>query len=244
MVRSLLVRGMLAGLVAGLVAFAFARLVGEPALDGGIAYEDRLAAAAGESGGVELVGRGTQSGIGLAAAFLVYGVALGGILALVHAAAQGRLGGLGTRGTAVVVALVGFVAAILVPFLKYPANPPASSVDSTIGSRTGLYVLLVAVSLVLAVAAVVAFGRLSGRLGRWNAVLAAGAGYVVVVWLVAALLPAVDETPADFPATVLYDFRVASLGGHVVLWTVLALVFAALADRLTRTSAQAAAAAG
>ena len=45
-VRSLLVRGMIAGLVAGLVAFVFARLVGEPALDGGLAYEDALAAAA------------------------------------------------------------------------------------------------------------------------------------------------------------------------------------------------------
>jgi hypothetical protein len=232
---------MVAGLVAGVVAFVFARVFGEPALDGGIAYEDRLAAAAGEAGGVEVVSRGTQSGIGLAAALLVYGVALGGILALVHAAAQGRLGGLGTRGTALVVALVGFASAVLVPFLKYPANPPASSVDSTIGQRTGLYVLLVALSLVLAAAAAVAARRLAGRLGWWNAVLVAGVGYVLVTGLVTAVLPAVDETPADFPATVLYDFRIASLGGHVVLWTVLALVFAALADRLARTGAPTAA---
>jgi hypothetical protein len=129
---------------------------------------------------------------------------------------------------------------VLVPFLKYPANPPAASVDSTIGQRTGLYVLLVGVSVVLAAGAAVAAGRLSGRLGWWNAVLAAGAGYVVVVGLVAAVLPAVDETPAGFPATVLYDFRIASLGGHVVLWTVLALVFAALADRLARVGTPAA----
>ena len=240
MVRSLLLRGMIAGLVAGVVAFVFARVFGEPALDGGIAFEERLAAPAGEAGGVELVGRGTQSGIGLAAAFLIYGVALGGLLALVHAATQGRLSALGTRGTAVVVALVGFCSAVLVPFLKYPANPPAASVDSTIGQRTGLYVLLVGVSVVLAAGAAVAARRLSGRLGWWNAVLAAGAGYVVVVGLVAGVLPAVDETPAGFPATVLYDFRIASLGGHVVLWTVLELVFAALADRLARTGTPAA----
>jgi Probable cobalt transporter subunit (CbtA) len=243
MVRSLLVRGMIAGLVAGTAAFVFARVFGEPALDGGIAYEDRLAAAAGEAGGVELVSRATQSGIGLAAAFVIYGVTLGGIIALVHATALGRLGGLGTRATAVVVALVGFVSVVLVPFVKYPANPPASSVDETIGSRTGLYVLLVALSVVLAIAAAVAYRRLCGRLGQWNAVLAAGAGYVLVVGLVAAVLPAVNETPEDFPATVLHDFRVASLGGHVVLWTVLALVFAALADRIARVGAPAGSAA-
>ena len=225
---------MIAGLVAGLVAFVFARVVGEPSIDGAIAYEDAAAAAAGESGGAEVVSRGTQSGIGLAVAYVVYGVALGGILALVNATARGRLGTLGVRGTAVVVALVGFVSAVLVPFLKYPANPPASSVDGTIGSRTGLYVLFLVLSVAVAVGAAVAAGRLRERLGWWNAVIAAGVGYVVVVGLVGTLLPGVAETPADFPATVLYDFRVASLGGHVVLWTVLALVFAALADRSAR----------
>lgn len=238
MVRALLVRGLVAGLVAGIAAFVFARLVGEPALEGAISYEDALAAASGQSGGVGPVSRGTQSGIGLAVAFLIYGVALGGILALVHATVQGRIGDLGVRGTAVVVTLVGFVSAVLVPFLKYPANPPASSVDGTIGTRTGSYVLLVALSVALAAAVAVAARRLRTGLGWWNAVLAAAGGYVVVIALVALLLPAVAETPADFPATVLYDFRLASLGGHVVLWTVLALVFAELADRFARAATQ------
>jgi Probable cobalt transporter subunit (CbtA) len=214
--------------VAGLVAFAFAWIVGEPALDGGIAYEDALAAAAGEEGGEPLVSRGVQSTIGLAVAFLVYGVAVGGILALVHSAALGRLGRLDVRGTAVVVTLVGFVAAVLVPFLKYPANPPASSVDETIGQRTGLFVLMVAASVALAVAAVVLARRLAPERGWWTAVLVAAGAYVVLVGLVAGLLPAIAETPDDFPATVLYDFRLASLGGHLVLWTAFAVVFAAL----------------
>ncbi|WP_214404935.1 CbtA family protein [Pseudonocardia lacus] len=237
MVRTLLVRGMLAGLLAGLLAALFANLVGEPALDGGIAYEDALAAAAGEAGGEELVSRGVQSTLGLAVGFVIYGVAVGGILALVHAAAQGRIGALSARATVVVVAAVGFVSAVLVPFLKYPANPPASSLDDTIGLRTGLFVILVAVSVGLAAGAAALARRLSVTLGWWNAVLAAAGGYVVLVALVAYLLPPIAETPDDFPATVLYDFRIASLGGHLVLWTTLALVFAALVDRAARPAA-------
>lgn len=231
MVRSLLVKGMLAGLVAGLLGALFAYLVGEPALDGGIAYEDALA---GAEGGEALVSRGVQSTLGLTVGFVIYGVAVGGILALVHAAAQGRLGGLSARATVVVVALVGFVAAVLVPFLKYPANPPASSLDDTIGLRTGLFVVMVAVSVGLAVGAAALARRLSVTLGWWNAVLAAAGGYVVLVVLVGLLLPPITETPAGYPAAVLYDFRLASLGGHAVLWTALALVFAALVDRATR----------
>ncbi|MGH3587713.1 MAG: CbtA family protein [Pseudonocardia sp.] len=230
-VRALLIRGMVAGVAAGLVAFVFARVVGEPALEGGIAYEDALATAAHEHDGEALVSRATQSGIGLAVAYLVYGVALGGILGLVHATAQGRLGGLGARATALVVALLGFVAVVLVPFLKYPANPPASSIDDTIGFRTGAFVLMVAASVVVAVGAVAVAGRLAPRVGWWHAVLAGVLGYVVVVGLVGFLLPTVAETPPDFPAVVLYDFRIASLGGHVVLWAVLAVAFAELVHR-------------
>ncbi|MCO1660636.1 CbtA family protein [Pseudonocardia humida] len=239
MVRALLVRGMLAGLLAGLLAALFAGLVGEPALDGGIAYEDALAAAAGEEAGVAPVSRGVQSTVGLAVGFVIYGVAVGGILALVCATAQGRLGALSARATVVVVAAVGFVAAVLVPFIKYPANPPAASADDTIGLRTGLFVVVVAVSVGLAVGATVLARRLSATLGWWNAVLAAAGGYLVLVVLVGVLLPTIAETPADFPAAVLYDFRLASLGGHLVLWTALALVFAELVDRATRPAAAA-----
>jgi hypothetical protein len=234
MVRALLVRGMVAGLVAGVLAALFARVFGEGSVDGGIAFEDAAAAAAGEAPGAELVSRGVQSTLGLLVAFLIYGVAVGGILALVHATAQGRLGDLGVRGTVVAVALVGFVAAVLVPFLKYPANPPGSNLGETIGFRSGLFVVMVAASLLLALGAAVVAKRLSATLGWWTAVLAAAGGYVVLIGIVGFLLPPVAETPADFPATVLYDFRIASLGGHVVLWTALALVFATLAERAAR----------
>lgn len=226
--RTLLVRGMLAGLVAGLVAFVFARVFGEPALDGGIAFEDAMAHAAGEHDHEELVSRGVQASLGLGVAYVVYGIAVGGFVALAYAVARGRLGPLGARGTAVVVTLLGFVAAILVPLVKYPANPPASTEDETIGSRTGFYLLFVLVSVVLAVAAVALARRLAERTGWWNAVLAGTVGYLVVVLVVGSLLPTVAETPGDFPAAVLYDFRIAALGAHAVLWGVLAAVFGTL----------------
>lgn len=235
MVRSFLVRGMVAGAVAAVVAFVFAWLFGEPALDGGIAYEDALAAASGEAdGGEPLVSRGTQSTIGLLVALVVYGVAIGGIFGLTCAAATGRLGRLSARAGIVAVALIGFVAVVLVPFVKYPPNPPASSIDDTIGLRTGLYVVFLVVSVVAAAAAVTLARRLAEARGWWNATLVGAGAYVVVMAVVGALLPAIRETPADFPAAVLYDFRLASLGIQVVLWTVLALTLATLVQRAAR----------
>ncbi|SDG81234.1 CbtA family protein [Pseudonocardia oroxyli] len=242
MVRTLLVRGMLAGLAAAVCAWVFAYLVGEPALDGGIAYEDMLAAASGEAGGEPMVGRDVQSTVGLLVALLIYGVAIGGIFALVFAGVYGRIGRLSARATSAVLALVGYVVVVLVPFLKYPSNPPASSADDTIGLRTGTFVLMLALSIAVAVAAVAVGRRLVARFGAWNGVLLAVLGYLVVIGVIGALLPTVAETPADFPAVVLYDFRLSTLGLHVVLWAGLGLLFGALVDR--RSSRRAAELAG
>jgi predicted cobalt transporter CbtA len=236
-VRTLLVRGMLAGVPAGLAAAVFAYLVGEPAIDGGIAFERHGAEAhvhaveahAAEAQS-ELVSRGVQSTIGLLVALLLYGVAIGGILALVYAAARGRVGPVRPRTAAAVLALVGFVVVMLVPFLKCPANPPGTSNADSIGQRTGVYLVMLLCSVLVAVLATALAHHLATRTGKPTAIVVGVAAYLLVMLVIGALLPPVNETPVDFPATLLYEFRVASLGMHLALWAVLGLVFAALVE--------------
>lgn len=231
MARTLLVRGMLAGLIAGLLYAVFAYLFGEPHIDAAIAYEDQVAAAAGEeSGGEAPVGRGIQATLGLAVAGLLYGTAVGGIFAIVHTGVYGRVWPLGHRATATVTAALAFVVVVVVPYVKYPPSPPASTVDGTVGLRTGAYIVLLVGSILLAIGALALGRRLVAAMGAWNATLSAAGAYVVAVAVLAFLLPVVDETPADFPVTVLYDFRVASFGGQLVFWVVLGLVFGVLAE--------------
>src|SRR2546430_1805232 len=103
--RALLVRGMLVGVVAGLLALLFGRLFGEPPIDAAIAYE-YAHTPAGDSD-PELVSRTVQSTLGLGVAVVVYGAALGGIFALAFAFVYGRLGRFGARATSVLVASLG-----------------------------------------------------------------------------------------------------------------------------------------
>lgn len=232
-VGTLLLRGMGVGVAAGLLSWLFSYLFGEPAVEGAIAFEDRLHAA-GEAHGVELVSRGVQSTIGLGTAVILFGVAVGGLFALAYAVAYGRIGTLSPRAAAAVLAAGAFVVVGLVPFLKYPANPPASTDDSSVGRRTALYLVLILVSVILAVASVSVGRRLHPRLGAWTAVLLAVGLYVFTVGVVLLIMPTVNETPVDFPATVLYDFRVAYLGNQVVLWAAIGLLFGWLTDRSLR----------
>ena len=154
--RAFLVRGLLVGLLAGFATFAVAYTVGEPHVQTAInleesqgAAEDHHAADEGHDHGAAadeghhheedgtVVSRHDQRTWGLLTGSLSVGLALGGIVALVAAGVVGRVGRLTPRQSTAVVALVGFVAVALVPFLKYPANPPAVGDGDTIGARTG-----------------------------------------------------------------------------------------------------------
>ncbi len=248
MVGQLLARGMLVGILAGLLSFAFLKVVGEPQVDRAIAFETQMdqakaAAAADEAKAkgmtmpmvepeTQLVSRPIQAGIGLFTGVGVYNVAFGGLFALAFAFVYGRMGACGPRTTAALLAAMGFVAVYLVPTLKYPANPPSVGDPDTIGIRTGLYFSMIALSLIAMIAAGKLRLVLLDRLGGWNAALAAGAFYLVMVVAAGLLLPGIDEVPEQFPAVLLWQFRVASFGAQLIMWTSIGLAFGALAERL------------
>ncbi len=253
MVRILLIRGMLVGILAGLLGFGVAKVFGEPQIDRAIAFEeleDHAAAGGHEMAGVvtpepgavpgegDLVSRGAQSGIGLLTGVVVYGTALGGLFALAFAFVFGRIGPSSPRATAALLAAVGFIALVVVPGLKYPPNPPAVGDGATIGYRTGLHFVMLAIAVAATVVASVVVRRRSRHHGPWNAVLIGGAGFVGIVVAAHLLLPPVDEVPDGFPAVVLWRFRMASFGVQLVMWTAIGLLFGASAERvLTRVRA-------
>lgn len=246
MVRTLLVRGLFLGLLAGLIAGGFAFVFGEPHVDGAIALEEAAAAArpaadashadAGHDHGEEAVVSRPVQKAGLFLATGLYGLAVGGIFALVYAGLRGRVGPRSDGGLALAAAGVAFVAVILVPFLKYPANPPAVGDPATINSRTLLYLVMVLVGLAAtAIAIATARQVTAGPWARWAAAVAAFLVPVVAAW---ALLPAVDEVPEGFPAPLLWDFRLASLGTQLVFWAAFGALFGWAGERAARASAR------
>jgi hypothetical protein len=129
MVGKLLLRGLLAGLVAAVIAFGFASIFGEPTVDAAIAFEEQMEAAGTESPAEAppAISRDIQKSIGLFTGIAVLGITLGGLYAVLFGLAHGRIGRLSGPQTALVLAGLCFVTLVLVPWLKYPANPPAST---------------------------------------------------------------------------------------------------------------------
>ncbi|MFJ3231052.1 CbtA family protein [Streptomyces sp. NPDC086787] len=226
-VRNLLVRGMLAGLAAGVLALIVAYFLGEPNVDSAISFED----AHSHEHEMEVVSRSLQSTAGLATGVLVYGVAFGGIAALAFCFALGRIGRFSPRASALLLSGCALLAVYVVPFLKYPANPPSVGDPDTISKRTTLYFLMMALSALLAVAATILGKRLAPALGNWWATVTAVTAFAVVIGLAFAFLPVINEVPKDFPAALLWRFRLSALAIQAVLWGGFGLLFGELAER-------------
>jgi Probable cobalt transporter subunit (CbtA) len=141
----------------------------------------------------ELVSREVQASLGLFTGVVVYSAAFGGLFALVFTFAYGRLGNLSPRAVSALLAAGGFLALYVVPSLKYPANPPSVGEAETIGTRTGLYFLVMLISITAMVVSVMAYRRLASRLDGWWAALLAATGYLVVIVVADLLLPTIID---------------------------------------------------
>ena len=284
-----ILRGALAGLIAGVLGFGFARIFAEPFIDKAIDYEygrDQVLAllnhAAGRpmtADGPEIFSRHIQSTIGVASGIIGFSVAMGALVAVAYLVLHGRFG-VRPGHLAWLIAGFGFLGVYLLPFVKYPANPPAIGHMFTIGTRGQLYLTMVAGSLILLGLAVYLARRLTPRLGVLNATLLSAAAFLVAYSVLIGVLPALGdlgantaqqgqfgyaraatETPQPivnvlshpltagghtyapgqviypgFDADVLWKFRWYSVLNQLLIWTVIALAFGALLDRITGTT--------
>ncbi|WP_432840093.1 CbtA family protein [Dactylosporangium sp. CA-092794] len=268
MEKRIIARGALAGVIAGLLAFVFARIFAEPRIQDAIDYEsgrdeaqealDKAAGLSVSEHGGELFSRTIQANVGIGVGMIAFGLAMGALFAVAYTICLGRVGNVRPRTLALLLAGAGFLALYLVPFVKYPANPPAVGHEETIGQRSAYYLIMVLASVLFLILAVILGQRLRHRFGTWNAALLAGAAFVIAVGVVMAVLPAfgelssnvaeyghhATETPQPlrdpqgtivfpgFDADVLYDFRLYSLGAQLLLWAAIGLLFAPMAERL------------
>jgi hypothetical protein len=266
--RRFIVRGLLVGAIGGILAFVFARIFAEPQIQAAIDYEsgrdaaqavlDRAAGLPAETADHEVFSRTIQGNVGIGAGMILFGAAMGALYAVAYVLACGRTGNLRPRTLALLVALGGFLGSYLIPFVKYPANPPSVGHAETIRDRGGLYLLMVGVSIAVLVLAVWLGQRLKPRFGNWNATLLAGLACVAALGVSMIALPELGhlhanvaqygrhptETPLPlrnaqgqivypgFPADLLFSFRLYSVAAQAILWTAMGLCFAPLAERL------------
>ena len=241
--RTIVVAAVLVGVVAGLAGAVFHSVATEARIDEAIALEEAAAGTDATAGAPDddevVVSRGVQKGAGLFAAYAATGAAFGLFLAITALSLRTTVGGPFRRVVVSGAILAGAVT--VAPWLKYPPNPPAVGDPGTVGERERLYVLVV----VLAALVLAGIAHLSARLRRagWpddrRLTALAAAGLVAFAGLFGGLPAAPD--PVDVPANLVWQFRLNSLTGNLLVWTVLTVGLGLL---WTETARRAAVAAG
>ncbi len=213
--------GALAGLAGGAALALVLLATGEESIGRAVELE---AGANPGAGGDEMFSRGAQQAGGALAA-LIWGLCLGVVFAVAYVVLRRHLATRSDWRAAVGLAGVSFLTLNLVPFLKYPANPPSVGDPATIGRRTILYLLMLAWSVVSTAAAWRAARWLDGRGWPDHARLPAVAGlYAAVVVVGLAALPGSPDV-VGAPATLVWRFRLASLAGTTAFWAVAGTAF-------------------
>jgi hypothetical protein len=201
-----ILRGALSGFIAGLLGFAFARIFAEPYIDKAIAYEDGRDAAitaVDKAAGVTVnldgptyFSRTIQQNIGIATGIVVFSTAMGALVAVVYLVLHGRFN-VRPRTLGLLVAGFGFLGVYLMPFVKYPANPPSIGHDFTIATRGHLYLAMVGGSILFLIIGVVLARQLQVRFGNFNSILLAGTAVLVLFCVLMAVLPSLGHLAAN-----------------------------------------------
>jgi predicted cobalt transporter CbtA len=241
---------LVAGLLAGLVASVLLTFTAEPVIDQAIAVEESHHTAGASSASPtnghnaaaepEIVSRSQQKGFGRFAAYGIGGAAYGVLFGITFLALRRRADGGITTGPsdawrrALLAGAFMAGAFTVMPFIKYPPNPPAVGDPATINERQWKYLALIFLSLVVLTGA----ARLSTKLRerQWTddaRLIAVGLAIVVPLGIVCAALPPFPDA-IEVPANLLWRFRIASLGGNLLLWSVLTVTFGAAAVRRER----------
>ncbi len=233
---------MLVGIVSGLLVSGFHNIFTVPVIEDAISIEEANSPplAPGEVAEEPLVSLGVQR-IGMAVGLAIFGMVQSlifyGIWKLFtnlspeskHATLMGIIG------------LIGFVSIALIPFLKYPLNPPGSGEEDTLLFRQGFQTLAFLLSAGSAVGLVGGIlwlnrkGAPAANKSRNIALLVAGyAAVLLVIFIALPQNPDENTVPSDL----LMNFRLLTLGGHLILWALLALGGTKFLDNNRETQAK------
>ena len=208
-----LISGAFAGLIHGTVNFAIV----EPYLDQAIGIENQNLFESGEEEDspqfwVEYEGYRVWQKSGQILAGVILGTSVGALFGIVFALSRNSLPGSNDVKRALVLAGIMWLTLYLIPFLKYPANPPTVGDAETVVLRATLYLSFIAIS---GTGAIV-FYKLSKRFKNRKKLVSL-IGYGVFISAVFFIMP---ENPDEIaaPMNLVNEFRMMSVLGVSSFW--------------------------
>lgn len=226
-----LLSGASAGLVHGTINFAIV----EPYLEDAIGIENQNLFASGDAEDspefwIEYEGYRAWQKSGQILAGVILGISMGSLFGIVYALTRQSLPGNHDVKKSILLAGIMWSTLYLIPFLKYPANPPTVGDSETVVLRAILYLSFIAISGVGALA----FYKLSRKFKN-NKKLISLIGYAVFISVVFFVMP---ENPDEItaPMNLVNEFRFVSVLGVSSFWISVGVILGLLWNRFESDS--------
>ncbi len=220
---------LLAGLISGLAHGIINLVTTEPFIEQAIQLEVQNKIAKGEPiGTTEEISfyRNWQKG-GQILAGAILGISYASLFSIVYAFAMSSLPGSNNMKKSLVLAAVMWLTIFMIPFLKYPANPPAVGDPETIYYRQTIYLIYASIS-GLGALGFAYFYRYLGKRDYKKIVLPTlYTAYVIVFYFV---LPP-NPDPITAPMELVNNFRIASAATVTIFWILLGIILGKLWDK-------------
>ena len=217
---------LVSGFTAGTIHGAVNLVIVEPYLDEAISIENRNLFASGDAEDtpqfwVEYNSYRDWQKSGQLLAGGILGMSIGALFGIVFAYSRNSLPEGHTVKKTFVLATIMWITIFLIPFLKYPANPPTVGEADTIILRQTLYLLFIAISGFSAVGFFVLYKKLENK--KYLAVV----GYAVFITTVFFIMPpSPDEVTA--PMDLVNGFRTMSVMAVTIFWIAEAIILGLL----------------
>jgi Probable cobalt transporter subunit (CbtA) len=213
---------LLSGVIAGVILAGVSYFVAEPFIDQAIGIEVDNSIASGEVVDFDELSSyrvWQKEGTFAAGAFL--GLTYGAILGIIYVISRKYLPSSSDRKKALILAAIMCLSLYIVPFIKYPANPPGVGDPETIGLRDSLYTSYQLASGLIALGVSILMYKLQ-RISYIKYVIPVF--YLGLVASIYAVFPAnPDEITA--PMDLVNAFRAVTFGTMVMFYLVLGTIF-------------------
>ena len=219
---------LLSGVIAGVILAGVNYFVAEPFIDQAIGIEVDNSIASGEVVDFDELSSyrvWQKEGTFAAGAFL--GLTYGAILGIVYVISRKYLPSSDDRKKALILAAIMCLSLYVVPFIKYPANPPAVGDPETIGLRDSLYTNYQLASGLIALGVTILMFKLR-RIGYIKYVIP-----VIYLGLVASIYAIFPANPDEItaPMDLVNAFRAVTFGTMVLFYLVLGTIFGIMWDK-------------
>ncbi len=224
---SFIIMALIAGSISGLIYAGLNLLIIEPYIDEAIALEiDNLIMEGVSIDNNEIYSYRIWQKEGSILAGVILGIGLASIFALVYPyARRGIKGNEVKRG--LIIASILWIVLFLVPFLKYPANPPGVGDAATINYRQGLYLVILAISASLALSLAYVYKHTK----RYKFVLP-----IIYALVIAVAFITLPDNPDEITISMdlVNGFRAVSLLSSLITWLFLGSIFGMLYNRFIK----------